>query len=294
MIPAFVNPTAGNAPEVSAALRGAGCFRVVPVSADEVTEAVSAAVHDGVHRVAAVGGDGTISAAAAAIAGRNVDLVVVPAGKFNHFARDNGIPLGLNDACAIAASPRVRHVDVASVNGRLFLNTSSAGLYTNYLKVREQLESRIGYWPASAIAMARTFARVRPFSLRFESDILDRPYETPLAFIGVGERELKLPKLGGRIEGGRSGLHVLIVRGGTRARLLALALAAAARGTRAVSRTPHVDSFLVDRCTIEQRHASVSVDGEIVRIAPPLNYEILRGALRVVLPSNGRHLDGSP
>ncbi len=287
MIPAFLNPTAGNAEEVSATLKAAGCFRLVPVSANEVTEAVRAAMDDGAERVAAVGGDGTISAAAAALAGKDIDLVVVPAGKFNHFARDIGVPLSLRTACEIASSRRIGQVDVARVNGRLFLNTSSAGLYTNYVKVREQLESRLGYWPASALAMMRTFARVRPFKLRFESEVLERPYETPLVFIGVGERELKLPKLGGRVDGGRSGLHVLIVRGGTRARLLALGLAAAARGTRAISRTPHVDSFLVDRCTIEQRHASVSVDGEIVQISAPLNYEIDRGALRIVLPENG-------
>lgn len=284
MIPAFVNPTAGNAADVSAALRAARCFRVIEVTADEVTQAVGAAIDDGARRVAAVGGDGTISAAAAALAGTDVDLVVVPAGKFNHFARDNGVPLSLDTACAVAASRLVRRVDVARVNGRLFLNTSSIGLYANYVRVRERLESSLGYWPASALAMVRTFARAQAFGLRFESDILERPYETPLAFIGVGERELKLPKLGGRVDGGRSGLHILIVRGGTRARLLALGFAAAARGTRAISRTPHLDSFLVDRCTIEQRHASVSVDGEIVRMAAPLNYEIDRGALRIVLP----------
>lgn len=285
MIPAFVNPAAGNVDEVDRVLRKAGCFDIRPVPPDQVTQAVDAAIAEGATRVAAVGGDGTVSAAAAAVAGTEVELVVIPAGTFNHFARDHHVPTDLDDACTIAESGRIERVDVGWVNGRLFLNTSSVGVYANYLRVRERLEPRFGYWVASAVAMVRTFVRVRPFNLRFESDVLHRPYETPLVFIGVGERELKLPKLGGRVERGRSGLHVMIVRGRRRARLVALAFAAAARGTGALSRTPHLDSFHVDRCTIEQRHSTVAVDGEVVNMNSPLNYEIGRGALKLVVPS---------
>src|SRR6185295_17092357 len=132
---------------------------------------------------------------------------------------------------------------------------------------------------------------MQPFRLQFDSPILEKPYRTPLVFIGVGERELKLPMLGGRTEGGRSGLHVLIVRGRTRARLVALAFAAAARGTRAVNRTPHLDSFLVDRCTIEQRHSTVAVDGEVVKIDSPLEYQLGREALKLVVPDRATFRD---
>ena len=76
----------------------------------------------------------------------------------------------------------------------------------------------------------------------------------------------------------------MIVNGPRRARLVALSFAAAARGVRHVSRPPHLDSFIVPRCTIEQRHSTVAVDGEVVTLRSPLEYEILRGALRVVVP----------
>lgn len=285
MIPAFVNPAAGKADEVDAALRKAGCFDVREVAPDQITHAVLDAISQGATRIAAVGGDGTISAAAAAVARTGVELLVIPAGTFNHFARDNGIPTDLDEACALAQSVHVRHVDVAWVNERLFLNTSSVGVYANFVRVRERLEPRFGYWLSSVMSMLRTLARVQPFRLQFESPILEKPYKTPLVFIGVGERELKLPMLGGRLEVGRTGLHVMIVRGRTRARLVALALAAAAKGTRAVNRTPHLDSFIVDRCTIEQRHSTVAVDGEIVRMDSPLEYQFGRGALKVVAPA---------
>jgi diacylglycerol kinase family enzyme len=284
VIPAFVNPAAGNADEVDAALRKAGGFDVRAVAPGQVTQAVQAAIDEGATRVAAIGGDGTISAAAAAVVRTEVELVVIPGGTFNHFARDYGIPLELDAACAAAQSPRIRRVDVAWVNGRLFLNTSSVGVYANFVRVRDRLEPRFGYWLASAFSMVRTLSRVRPFRLWFESDVLHRPYETPLAFIGVGERELKLPLLGRRTDAGKPALHVLIVRGRRRARLVALAFAAAARGTRALSRTPHLDSFLVEHCTIEQRHSTVAVDGEVVRMDSPLSYEFGAGALKLVVP----------
>lgn len=284
MIPAFVNPTAGNTGDVDKALRTAGCFDIRAVAADEVTQAVEKSVLEGASRIAAVGGDGTVSAAAAAIAGTDVELAIIPAGTFNHFARDHRIPNELDAACAIAASGRIQTVDVGWVNGRLFLNTSSVGVYANFVRVRERLEPRFGYWLSSTLAMVRSFARVQPFQVLFESDALHRSYETPLVFVAVGERELKLPKLGGRVNGGRPGLHVMVVRGRTRARLVALSFAAAGRGVRALSRTPHLDSFMVARCRIEQRHSTVAVDGEVVTMASPLEYELGAAALKVVVP----------
>lgn len=267
------------------ALAEAGGFDVHCVPAAQITQAVRAAVDRGARRVVAAGGDGTISAVAAAVAGSGVELAVVPGGTFNHFARDNGLPLDSVAACALAARGRhTRQVDVAWVNGRLFLNTSSVGVYANFVKGRDRWEPRFGYWFASAISMTRNFFRVQPFTVWFETNGTERPYQTPLVFIGLGERELKLPSLGNRVANGRPGLHVMIVRGRTRSRLVALAFAAAARGVRAVARTPHLDTLLVQRCRIEQRHATLALDGEIVRMESPLEYRFGPGALTLVVP----------
>ena len=101
----------------------------------------------------------------------------------------------------------------------------------------------------------------------------------------MGERELQVPTLGNRVKDGKRGLHVMVVRGRSRARVFAIALAAVARGVDAVAETPELDAFLVDRCRITVRRPTrVALDGEIESMDKTLEYELRRDALHVVCP----------
>jgi diacylglycerol kinase family enzyme len=157
----------------------------------------------------------------------------------------------------------------------------------SFVRTRERLERRLGYWLASAAAALRILARLRSFRVTLEVDGIEQEYLTPLVFIGVGERELRLPKLGARVENGRRGLHVMVVRSRTGGRVLALAFAAAARGVRAVSRTPAMRSFIVDHLRIEPKTpvlgGRIALDGELVSIAPPFEYRAVPEGLKVVV-----------
>lgn len=285
-IPAFVNSDAGSAGAAKAALAAAGSFAVVDVAGADVEMAVRRAMDQGARRVVVAGGDGSVAAAAAVLAGTGVELAVLPGGTLNHFARDLGIPTDADAAARAATSATTRAADVAVVNGRIFLNTSSVGAYVVFVRTRERLEQHLGYRAATLLAAASTFWRLRRFGVEVEVDGERRIYNTPIVFIGVGERELQLPKLGSRVADGRAGLHVFVVRGRTRAALVALALAGAARGVQWVSRTPALDSFLVDRARIvfRRRKGNVAVDGELVPMTSPLEYELRPNALRVVVP----------
>ena len=284
-IPAFLNPGAGSADDVAAALDAAGGFVLHRVPPDRMGDAVRAAL-PGASRVAAAGGDGTVAAIAAVVAGTPVALAVLPAGTLNHFARDHDIPVEAEEAARLAREGAARPVDVARVNGRLFLNTSSIGAYVRYVRWREQLEPRLGYHLASAVAALRALLRLRTYRVTLTVDGHDRVYYSPLAFIGVGERELRVPKLGGRVRGGARALHVLVVRGGPLRRIVALVAVALARGLhRAIDRR-WVDAVLVDACSVELPggHNDVAVDGEIVSLDTPLHYVLERDALLVVCP----------
>ena len=90
----------------------------------------------------AAGGDGTVSAVAAAVARAGKTLAVIPTGTLNHFARDAGIPTELAQAMARAWHGRERAVDVGFVNGRIFLNNVSLGSYPRMVHERDALEQK--------------------------------------------------------------------------------------------------------------------------------------------------------
>src|SRR3712207_2096723 len=220
---ALVNSKSGTADKAKAALTDAGTFDVEVVEPEQLASRIEAAVGEGQRRIVVAGGDGTIATAARALIGTGVELAIVPGGTLNHFARDLGIPADPPSACEIAADQTVTAcADVGYVNGRLFLNTSSVGAYVKLVRTREHLERRLGYWLSSAAASLRVFLGLPQFDVELEVDGVARRYRTPLVFVGVGERELRLPTLGKRVPNGRRGLHVMVVRGRTRAGLLAL------------------------------------------------------------------------
>jgi diacylglycerol kinase family enzyme len=284
-IPAIVNVKSGTADEAREALEASGAFDMHEVQPEAITSTVKSLVEQGARRVLVAGGDGTIATAAAALLETPAELAVLPGGTLNHFARDLGISTVAAEAVKLASSGQCRGVDVGSVNDRIFLNTSSVGAYVRFVRVREQLEQSFGYRIASAIAAFRILFTLRMMAVEVVVDGKKRIYRTPLVFIGVGERELQLPSLGQRVADGKRGLHVMVVRGRSRARLLALGLAAVAKGMKSESRTPEFESFIVDEMRIGMTgRGIVAVDGEIVRLSAPLHYALKPDALRVVCP----------
>jgi diacylglycerol kinase family enzyme len=284
-IPAFINAQSGTADAVREALAGQDAFDVREVEPSKLQSALETAVTEGATRILVAGGDGTIATAASALLPTKVELAILPGGTLNHFARDLGISTELPDALATATGGTCRGVDVATVNGKVFLNTSSVGAYVHFVRLREYLEPRFGYRVASAIAAFRLLFTMRRIAVELEIDGQKRIYRTPLVFIGVGEREVQLPTLGNRVPDGKRGLHVLAVRSRSTARLLAIALNAVARGVKTAAQSPELDSFVVERCTITRKHASmVSIDGELIPEAATLEYALERDALRVVCP----------
>lgn len=154
--------------------------------AARVIEATSEAMPDAVREAAEVGralgvagGDGSISAAAAVAHALDRPLLVVPAGTLNHLARD----LGLADPDDALRALRQGHtvaVDVATIDGRAFLNTASFGAYGDLVDARERLEHRIGKWPAMVVALASVLRRARPIDVELDG----RPRRLWMIFIG--------------------------------------------------------------------------------------------------------------
>lgn len=284
-VPALVNAASGTADAAREALAASGAFDVHEVPAAEIPATVTRLVQSGARRVLVAGGDGTIATAAAALLDTGTELAILPAGTLNHFARDLGISTAAAEALELAASSGTRAVDVGVVNGRVFLNTSSVGGYVRYVRTREKLERHLGYRLASLLAALRLMTTVRRMEVEIEAEGHARVFHTPLVFIGVGERALEFPVLGGRVENGRRGLHVMVVKDRSRLRLVAIGVTAILRGLDAVTNAGHFEDVIVDRLRIRMHGAGwVALDGEIALLLTPLDYELRRGALSVVCP----------
>jgi diacylglycerol kinase family enzyme len=291
MIPALVNAGGGQADQAADALRRSGAFAVRVLRPGELETTLRAEVERAVPRVLVAGGDGTIATAASVLAGTGVELAILPAGTLNHFAMDHGIPDDDQCAMEIARSGLARPVDLAYVNDRPFINTSAVGAYVRFVRTRDRLERAFGYGLASFLAACRLIPALR--RLRVHLDIAGeaRTYETPLLFLGVGERDLAPPALGARRPGGARALHLVVLHGGRRQTWrFARAYAKALRGVVSESSGRLVDTALVDHCRVEIRrrwgepNVKVALDGEVERLRSPLEYRIRRDALLVVAP----------
>ena len=123
--------TAKEVARVLAAFRTAG-IEAVAVSAVEplhLPAAVEKAARSDADVVVLGGGDGTLNCGVEALAGGDKPLGILPLGTLNHFAKDLGIPMDLDEAVRTIVAGNVRTVDVGEVNGRFFLNNSSIGIY---------------------------------------------------------------------------------------------------------------------------------------------------------------------
>ncbi|HJP61326.1 MAG TPA: diacylglycerol kinase family protein, partial [Gemmatimonadaceae bacterium] len=281
---AFLNRQCGNAEKAREALETVG-YDLEVVEPPDMEQHLQQAIEGGTKRILVAGGDGTIATAASLVAKKDVELAILPGGTLNHFAKDHNIPTDLGKAAIAAGEAAVVSADIGYVNDCVFLNTSSIGAYVGFVRDRERFEKRLGYTVASMFAFVRTLTDLRTFRVTFEVEGKTRTYRSSLVFIGVGERELKMPTLGSRVKNGRRGLHVMIVHGRRRARLFMIALNAIARGTREAAKLPEFDNFIVDRCRIDltRWRATIGLDGELKRMNTPLEYHVERDALRLVV-----------
>ncbi len=127
------------------------------------------AVQAGVDLILASGGDGTVTACAAAIAGSGIPLGVLPAGTGNLLARNLGLPLELDAALTVALDGNDRQLDMGCVNGKPFIVMAGLGFDAKMLdSASEPLKKRMG-WAAYGVSALRHLLD-RPVHLTLRAD----------------------------------------------------------------------------------------------------------------------------
>lgn len=249
--------------------------------ADEVRNAVAA----GADRVIVGGGDGTLSSAAEVLVGGPVPLGILPLGTKNHFARDLGVPADLNEAARVIAAGHVRQVDVGEVNGRVFINNCSLGVYADMVRDRETQEIRDDRRRWAAMLRAswgslRRF-RVRMVTLQVDGRVLR--VTTPLVFVGNNRYETRLLALGRRTSLDDGLLWLYVARNTSRLGIVRL-------GARMLlgrlEQAQDFETLATEELEVRtrRRHLRVAVDGEVRPMLSPLRWRARPGALAVLAP----------
>jgi undecaprenyl-diphosphatase len=276
----FVNPQAGpdetSLGELKSLFAG---HAVEPCPPEELADRVAAAGEDSVDFVGVAGGDGTLRCAAGQLLAGDVPLLAVPAGTRNHFAKDLGIRT-LDDAAAAAVEGSTIAVDVGCVSGHVFLNNSSIGVYPRIVIRREAREHRLRKGVATVVAAVEQIRRGRRMTVEVDGDT----GKAWLVFVGNGRYGEGLLDLADR-----ESLydHLLDVRVVSADRPMARLRVVGALLLGRLAGSPLVDTRETTAVTIDvprRRSVEVALDGEIEHLEPPLRYESLPGALKVLAP----------
>jgi diacylglycerol kinase family enzyme len=228
------------------------------------------AVAGGAGGLAMAGGDGSQAVVAAIAAELSLPYACVPAGTRNHFALDLGVDrddiVGALDAFVDGGE---RRVDLAEVNGRVFVNNVSLGLYADAVQ-------REGYREAKL----RTILDTVPDVLGPDAAGLDLRWTGPSG------------------QAHRSGAAILVsnnryrlgraVGSATRPRiddgLLGITVAGAVTGRGHDGRRPQRPwrEWTAPHFEVDADHpVPAGIDGEAAQLAPPLRFIIRAGVLRV-------------
>ncbi len=292
----FLNRAAGSADgedapaQIEAAFREAGHPARIEVleTPSELGDRVRAALRAGARRVVAGGGDGTLRTVAEVLAGSDAAFGVLPAGTLNHFARDLDIPLDLAAAAGIAATGREALLDVAEVNGRVFVNNSALGLYSRYRLEKQEIK-KLGWQGklAALWAAVRTIARYPALHLRFFVQGSEMLRRTPYVLIANNEHAMEGFPVWQRDRLTEGHLWIYVLRDRSRWGLLRLLLRYATGAFRAVD---EFEVFRAPEVVISARtpHLVASLDGEMFHLESPLHYRCRPRALRTIVPRGGR------
>jgi diacylglycerol kinase family enzyme len=230
--------------------------------------------------VIVAGGDGTLNYVVSEIAEEEIPVGIIPKGTFNHFAHDLGLSENIDECIDVIASGNIAYVDVAEVNGKVFLNNSSIGAYPLALIMRDRYEKGSGWSKQFAMirAVTKIFFVFPTMTVTIKTDADTYTQTTPFVFIGnnvytSGKRD-KLTE---------GVLSIYTANRKSRWGILFMGLLSAINKLEDKYFDEHITKSAV--LEIQQTKINVAIDGEMIKEESPLKYIIRPRKLPVFVPT---------
>jgi diacylglycerol kinase family enzyme len=256
---------------------------------DDLCRLAKRAVTGGADVIGMAGGDGSQALVASVAMQHDVAHVCVPSGTRNHFALDLGLDrddvVGALDAFIDGIE---RRIDLARLNGRVFVNNASLGIYATVVQSEAYRDAKLGTW-----------RQMLPEILGREGICCDLMFDVPHAKQDWGDASLvivsnnpyQLRRFRGagtrpHLDTGQLGIFATRARGAAAvAKLVTLGTIAQHRRFGAVRQWASLEFEVRADAPV-----AVGLDGEALTLHPPLRFDSLPGALRVRVP---RHSAGA-
>lgn len=253
---------------------------------NEIVELAKKSVKGNAEIIVAGGGDGSVSAIVSEIIKTGKTLGILPLGTLNNFSKDLRIPQNIEEAVRVIAEKHTKQIDVGEVNGRIFVNNSSIGLYPQIVKHRENQQQRLGYgkWRAAFWAALKILRRSPFLRVKLKTGGDERFVKTPFVFVGNNGYEMDFFNIGRRkcLDDGKLSVYFLHKSG--RRGLFTLVLRTVFGRLR---QAQDFEEINIEELTIETRKKQmlVAFDGEVDLLETPLCYCVHPLALRVIVPT---------
>jgi diacylglycerol kinase family enzyme len=269
----FVNPNSGDGAATRAGLvdaaRERGIATTVLTPDASLEHLVRDAAENGADALGMAGGDGSLGVVAAAALEHGLPFVCVPSGTRNHFARDLGISPHDQIAALDAFTDGVeRVIDVGDVNGRIFLNNVSIGIYGDAVQQPSYRDAKLRTLLKTADEVLSSEVAAPDFTV---VDDAGREHRNPAVLL-VSNNPYALAGPGSpgarpALDSGHLGVIVIDAPDPVHA--------------------PGRDWTATELDVQTQEPAASGIDGEAVELAPPVRFRIRPAALRVLSARDG-------
>lgn len=240
------------------------------------------------------GGDGTVSAAAAALMGGRIALGIFPAGTMNLFARTLQVPLDLQGAAAALSCGQIVDVDIATVNGHPFVHQFAVGLHARMVRIRGKIKygSRMGKMIATLRAIAMALRRLPTVGLEIDIDGRTRRIHSPAVAISnniYGEGHIPYAD---DPRGGDLGIYICETRNVRAVAKLTFDIMMGAWRKNPSLAVYRARKVVIDYSGNNHQNRSVR-DGELETLEEHSEVLIHPRGLKVLVPSEATYLSGS-